>query len=70
MGRILRPAAENHCVELPDLYAAYARVVTGAGKEAHSHRSQRLRKGTAGAYVSVGDRVFLEGVQLARVLKR
>jgi hypothetical protein len=71
LGHILRPGAENRWVEPPELYTAYVRVVTGAGTEAMALAPfteiakgycRRLRISAR----LVGDRLFLESVQLAR----
>jgi len=70
LDHILQPAAENQCVELAALYVAYVKAATSAGKEILPVVPfTEIVKGhcrALGITAQVnGDKVLLEGVQLA-----
>jgi|307.fasta_scaffold451698_1 hypothetical protein len=72
---LLKPAAKDQRVELSELYAAYVRAVTEAGKEAMPPAPfTEIVQGhcrTLGITALLsGDNVFLEGVQLAALGER
>jgi len=70
LDQILQPAAENQCVELAALYLAYVKAVTRTGNEILPVVPfTEIVKGhcrALGITAQVnGDKVLLEGVQLA-----